>query len=171
MSRVAVVGGGIAGVAAAWALAEHHDVVVVEAELDLGTHATGRSAATLSQTSGTLRTSATRTRPRTAIGAAASTRATTATTSGRRPSAPAAAGWVNVVNDQFSSGGVPAHWHRYDTPYGSAPHNCPAPSHASVSGGSMHMLKDVKELVEGLGFVEGSLSYPGAFVVERAFVG
>ena len=52
MSRVAVVGGGIAGVAAAWALAEHHDVVVVEAELDLGTHATGRSAATLSQTSG-----------------------------------------------------------------------------------------------------------------------
>ena len=37
--------------------------------------------------------------------------------------------------------------------------------------GSMHMLKDVKELVESLGFVEGSLSHPGAFVVERAFVG
>jgi ferredoxin--NADP+ reductase len=37
--------------------------------------------------------------------------------------------------------------------------------------GSMHMLKDVKELVEGLGFVEGSLSHPGSFVVERAFVG
>jgi hypothetical protein len=45
-----------------------------------------------------------------------------------------------VVNDQFSSGGVPAHWHRYDTPYGSAPHNCATPSHASVSGGSMHLL-------------------------------
>ena len=37
--------------------------------------------------------------------------------------------------------------------------------------GSMHMLKDVKELVENLGFVEGSLNEPGTFVVERAFVG
>ena len=50
--RVVVVGGGIAGVAAAWALAEEHDVVVLEAEVELGTHATGRSAATLSETSG-----------------------------------------------------------------------------------------------------------------------
>jgi ferredoxin--NADP+ reductase len=37
--------------------------------------------------------------------------------------------------------------------------------------GSMHMLKDVKELVESLGFKEGSVSHPGDFVVERAFVG
>jgi ferredoxin--NADP+ reductase len=37
--------------------------------------------------------------------------------------------------------------------------------------GSMHMLKDVKELVEGLGFKEGSLSHPADYVVERAFVG
>ena len=37
--------------------------------------------------------------------------------------------------------------------------------------GSMHMLKDVKDLVEGLGFEEGSLSKPADFVVERAFVG
>ena len=37
--------------------------------------------------------------------------------------------------------------------------------------GSMHMLKDVKELAEALGFVEGSLSHPASFVVERAFVG
>lgn len=37
--------------------------------------------------------------------------------------------------------------------------------------GSMSMLKDVKELVEGLGFAEGSLSHPAEFVVERAFVG
>jgi hypothetical protein len=104
------------------------------------TVATSAAPTTLPQTSGTLRTSATRTRPRTAIGAAASTPATT-TTSGRRQSAPtAAAGWVNVVNDQFSSGGVPAHWHRYDGPYGSAPHNCATPSHVSVSGGSMHLL-------------------------------
>jgi ferredoxin--NADP+ reductase len=33
------------------------------------------------------------------------------------------------------------------------------------------MLRDVKELVEKMGFVEGSLSKPGQFVVERAFVG
>ncbi|ESY80286.1 ferredoxin--NADP reductase [Mesorhizobium sp. LNHC221B00] len=37
--------------------------------------------------------------------------------------------------------------------------------------GSMHMLKDVKELAESLGFQEGSLSHPATFVVERAFVG
>jgi ferredoxin--NADP+ reductase len=37
--------------------------------------------------------------------------------------------------------------------------------------GSIAMLKDVKALVEGLGFDEGSHSHPGGFVVERAFVG
>jgi hypothetical protein len=102
--------------------------------------ATSATPTTLPPTSATVGTSPARTRPRTAIGAAASTRAATTTTSGRRPSAPAAAGWVNVVNDQFDSGGVPAHWHRYDGPYGSAPHNCASPSHVSVSGGSMHLL-------------------------------
>jgi ferredoxin/flavodoxin---NADP+ reductase len=35
----------------------------------------------------------------------------------------------------------------------------------------MHMLKDVKELAESLGFEEGSLHQPASFVVERAFVG
>ncbi|MCA0058373.1 MULTISPECIES: ferredoxin--NADP reductase [unclassified Mesorhizobium] len=37
--------------------------------------------------------------------------------------------------------------------------------------GSMHMLKDVKEMAESLGFQEGSLSHPSTLVVERAFVG
>ncbi|MER2535326.1 MAG: ferredoxin--NADP reductase [Rhizobiaceae bacterium] len=37
--------------------------------------------------------------------------------------------------------------------------------------GSMDMIKDVKELVEARDFVEGSVSNPGQFVVERAFVG
>jgi D-arginine dehydrogenase len=50
--RVAIVGGGIAGTSAAWALAEHHDVILIEAEPQLGAHATGRSAATLSETVG-----------------------------------------------------------------------------------------------------------------------
>jgi len=36
--------------------------------------------------------------------------------------------------------------------------------------GSMNMLKDVKALAEKYGFTEGSVSAPGAFVVERAFV-
>lgn len=37
--------------------------------------------------------------------------------------------------------------------------------------GSMEMLKDVKALVEAAGLLEGSVSNPGEFVVERAFVG
>ena len=37
--------------------------------------------------------------------------------------------------------------------------------------GSMEMLRDVKELVEKAGLEEGSVSKPGQFVVERAFVG
>jgi len=53
---------------------------------------------------------------------------------------PAAPGWVNVVDDRFDAGGVPAHWKLYDGPYGSDPHNCATPSHVSVSGGAMHML-------------------------------
>ncbi len=52
MTRVAIVGGGIAGISAAWALATEHEVVVFEGEAELATHTTGRSAATLSETSG-----------------------------------------------------------------------------------------------------------------------
>jgi ferredoxin--NADP+ reductase len=37
--------------------------------------------------------------------------------------------------------------------------------------GSMDMLRDVKALVEKAGLAEGSVSNPGQFVVERAFVG
>jgi hypothetical protein len=48
--------------------------------------------------------------------------------------------WVNVVNDRFDSGGIPAHWNLYDTPYHSNVENCPLPSHATVSGGSLHLL-------------------------------
>lgn len=36
--------------------------------------------------------------------------------------------------------------------------------------GSMAMLKDTKELCEAAGLIEGALSAPGEFVVERAFV-
>jgi ferredoxin--NADP+ reductase len=36
--------------------------------------------------------------------------------------------------------------------------------------GSMAMLQEHKALCEGLGFVEGSNSEPGQFVIEKAFV-
>ncbi len=37
--------------------------------------------------------------------------------------------------------------------------------------GSMAMLKETKEVLEGFGLTEGSNAAPGQFVVERAFVG
>lgn len=37
--------------------------------------------------------------------------------------------------------------------------------------GSMGMIRDVRSMIEPLGFVEGSNSKPGSFVVEKAFVG
>ena len=49
---VVVVGAGIAGASAAWALSETLDVVVVETEAAAGTHATGRSAALYTETIG-----------------------------------------------------------------------------------------------------------------------
>jgi D-arginine dehydrogenase len=50
--RIAVIGGGIAGTSVAAALGQTHDVVLFEREAELGAQATGRSAATLSETSG-----------------------------------------------------------------------------------------------------------------------
>lgn len=49
---VVVVGAGIAGASAAWALAEHGTVALVEQAPVAGHHATGRSASVLSETSG-----------------------------------------------------------------------------------------------------------------------
>ena len=47
-----VVGAGIAGASAGWALAEHGRVAVVEQAPAAGVHASGRSASVLSETSG-----------------------------------------------------------------------------------------------------------------------
>ena len=49
---VVVIGAGIAGAAAAWSLAEHMRVALVEREPAPGVHTTGRSASVLSETSG-----------------------------------------------------------------------------------------------------------------------
>ena len=51
--RIVVIGAGIAGAAAAWHLAEYASVVMVEREAHPGAHATGRSAALHTETSGT----------------------------------------------------------------------------------------------------------------------
>lgn len=37
--------------------------------------------------------------------------------------------------------------------------------------GSPHMLRDTRQLLDGMGFTEGSNSAPGHYVVEKAFVG
>jgi D-arginine dehydrogenase len=50
--RVVVIGAGIAGAAAAWHLAGHASVVILEREAHPGAHATGRSAALHTETSG-----------------------------------------------------------------------------------------------------------------------
>jgi D-arginine dehydrogenase len=49
---VAIIGAGIAGASAAWELSLDHEVVLIEQEQHAGVHATGRSAAILSETSG-----------------------------------------------------------------------------------------------------------------------
>lgn len=53
---------------------------------------------------------------------------------------PPPSGWTNVVDDEFNSGGVPAHWGLYNGPYGSNAHNCAAPSQDVVSGGYLHLV-------------------------------
>lgn len=57
------------------------------------------------------------------------------------PAAPASAsGWTTIVDDQFTTSGVPAHWSVYNGPYGSGAHNCAAPSQVQVPGdGYLHL--------------------------------
>jgi hypothetical protein len=105
------------------------------------------------------------TRPRTTTSSTTRARATIPTTSGRGSTLlRAAEGWTNVVNDQFNSGGVPAHWNLYDGPYGSGPRNCATPSHASVSEGVLHMLMRYEESGRcGAGW------YSTGMMVDKAF--
>jgi hypothetical protein len=47
------------------------------------------------------------------------------------------------VDDQFNSGGLPAHWVPYNFPlgaYGPGSKNCAIPSHVVVSGGTLHLM-------------------------------
>jgi hypothetical protein len=104
-------------------------------------------------------------RPRKTTSTTKPVRATTSTTSGPRPNSEgASAGWINVVNDQFNSGGIPAHWDLYDGPYGSGPRSCATPRHVSVSGGAMHMLMRYEASGRcGAGW------YTGGMMIDKAF--
>lgn len=74
-------------------------------------------------------------------------------------------GWITVVDDQFDvSGGPPAHWHEYDGPYGSGPHNCARPSHNYVEGGSMKLLMAYESSGRcGAAWYTGGLSLAGEY--------
>jgi hypothetical protein len=116
-----------------------------------------QASATLPSTSAALSSTATNTTATTS----STTRATTSSTTTTLRSSN---GWVNVINDQFNSGGVPAHWGLYDGPYGSGPRNCAAPSHVSVSGGSLHLLMRYEPLGQcGAGW------YTAGMMVSKAF--
>ena len=44
-----------------------------------------------------------------------------------------------MVRDEFDGSQLSPHWRAYDGPYGSGVRNCATPSHATVSGGSLHL--------------------------------
>ena len=80
------------------------------------------------------------------------------------PTPAPASGWKTVVNDQFTSGGVPSHWVLYDGPYGSGPGNCAVPSNVTVSGGSMHLLMNYKTSGNcGAGWYTGGMQVAKAY--------
>jgi hypothetical protein len=113
------------------------------------------TSTTLAPTSTTLAPTST-TRPTTTTGSTTTTSPSTTT--------PPAGGWVNLVNDRFDSGGVPDHWNLYDTPYRSNVENCPMPSHATVSSGSLHMLMAYETSGQcGAGWYTAGMQVKGAY--------
>lgn len=53
---------------------------------------------------------------------------------------PAPSGWTTVLDDEFNTPGIPAHWSLYDGPYGSGQHSCAAPGQDSAPGdGYLHL--------------------------------
>ncbi len=75
---------------------------------------------------------------------------------------------MTVVNDRFDSGGLPSRWHSYDGPYGSGPGNCAIPSHASVSGGYLHLLMSYEASGScGAGWYTAGLALSGYSSVDQ----
>lgn len=84
------------------------------------------------------------------------------------PSATAAGQWVMVVDDQFNSGGVPAHWSLYDGPYDSNSRNCAAPSQVSVSRGLLNMRMSYRTTGDcGPGWYTAGMSLSGYSSVDQ----
>jgi hypothetical protein len=121
---------------------EHAPRLVVETSTTSSTRALTSTAHAPTSTSlaptSTTRAPTSTTRAPTTTGSTTTSGSTTTTSPST--ATPSSGGWVNVVNDQFDSGGVPDHWTLYDSPYHSNAENCPLPSHVTVSGGSLHML-------------------------------
>lgn len=75
---------------------------------------------------------------------------------------------MTVVNDQFNSGGLPSRWRSYNGPYGSGPGNCAIPSHASVSGGYLHLVMSYEPSGScGPGWYTGGLALHGYSSVDQ----
>jgi hypothetical protein len=88
---------------------------------------------------------------------------TSGVTTATKPSSTTAPpdGWINVIDDRFDSGGVPAHWSLYE---GSYDENCAAPAHVSVSGGSMHLLMRYEHSGScGVGWYTGGMMLSKAY--------
>jgi hypothetical protein len=67
---------------------------------------------------------------------------------------------------------VPGHWSVYDSPFGSGPQNCAAPSHVVVSGGFLHLLLSYEPSRAGSagcgpGWYSGGVSLSGFSSVDQ----
>jgi hypothetical protein len=79
---------------------------------------------------------------------------------------PPPSGWITVVDDQFTTAGVPSHWKLYDGHYGSGPSdNCAAPSQDTVPGdGYMYLTMSYKTSGTcGAGWYEGGMMIASTF--------
>jgi hypothetical protein len=57
------------------------------------------------------------------------------------PHVPSPPAWRNVVDDQFTSNRIPAHWQLYRGPYANRPHNCTSPTHDYVANGRLNIVE------------------------------
>jgi hypothetical protein len=112
------------------------------------------STSTSSTTDTTTTTAATTTTATTTTAAAATT--ATTTTAATTNSSP----WTNVVNDQFGSGGVPAHWSVYNFANSQAGHGYYLASHVTAPGdGYLHLLNKYESSgPAGAGWYQGAFS-------------
>ena len=70
-----------------------------------------------------------------------------------------------MLNDQFTTAGIPAHWDLYEAPYNSGPGNCAAPSQDSAPGdGYMYLTMGYHTSGDcGAGWYTGGMMVSSAF--------